>query len=332
MEGETLHEWSRAFGEIWPSRASSDLVGSECWRDVHVYPDGGLLAMFDGLGLVRLNRDSSVLWSYAGACHDDLCVSDDGLIYILEQRPRSSGDNGGDGTAEADVVTVLTADGERVGSVDILRALRRSQYAPLEYRVSSESEGLGANAMHVLDATLSDVSDAFSAGNLLLSLGNVESVVVLDPSAEKIVWAMTGRWRGQHAPALLPSGRLLVFNNEAGPQAGGGAYVGPRESAVVELDPFTQVTHWSYPGSSGGTLYSETAGFCQRLPNGNTLVTESDAGRAVEVTPEGRVVWEYLSSFRAGAESELVATLLKVQRMSLSLGEYWTSGSRVEES
>jgi hypothetical protein len=31
----------------------------------------------------------------------------------------------------------------------------------------------------------------------------------------------------------------------------------------------------------------------QRLPNGNTLICEADPGRVFEVTPAGKVVWEY---------------------------------------
>jgi hypothetical protein len=31
----------------------------------------------------------------------------------------------------------------------------------------------------------------------------------------------------------------------------------------------------------------------QRLPNGNTLIADSDAGVIFEVTPEGQTVWEY---------------------------------------
>jgi hypothetical protein len=33
----------------------------------------------------------------------------------------------------------------------------------------------------------------------------------------------------------------------------------------------------------------------QRLPNGNTLITESEAGRLLEVTADGEVVWEYIN-------------------------------------
>src|SRR5262245_65643091 len=38
-------------------------------------------------------------------------------------------------------------------------------------------------------------------------------------------------------------------------------------------------------------------GCAQRLPNGNTLITESSFGRFFEVTKEGEIVWEYVNPF-----------------------------------
>src|SRR5258706_14516162 len=38
-------------------------------------------------------------------------------------------------------------------------------------------------------------------------------------------------------------------------------------------------------------------GNAQRLPNGNTLITESSFGRFFEVTKEGEIVWEYVNPF-----------------------------------
>ena len=35
----------------------------------------------------------------------------------------------------------------------------------------------------------------------------------------------------------------------------------------------------------------------QRLPNGNTLITEGSDGRIFEVTVEHEIVWEYLSPY-----------------------------------
>jgi hypothetical protein len=48
-----------------------------------------------------------------------------------------------------------------------------------------------------------------------------------------------------------------------------------------------------YSGSSEQPFYTGIMGKHQWLPNGNTLITESVKGRAFEIDPEGKLVWEY---------------------------------------
>ncbi len=50
---------------------------------------------------------------------------------------------------------------------------------------------------------------------------------------------------------------------------------------------------WSY--SDPGTFYSSFISGAQRLPGGNTLICSGAQGRVFEVTPDGRIVWEYLN-------------------------------------
>jgi len=130
---------------------------------------------------------------------------------------------------------------------------------------------------------------AFRTGNVLLSPREIDAVVVLDLEAERVVWALTGSWRSQHQPSLLGDGHLLVFDNDG--DAG--------RSRVIEFDPVTRSVTWVLSGKQHG-FDSPTCGSSQRLPNGNTLVTESDGGRALEVTPQGRLVWEYETPHHAG--------------------------------
>lgn len=42
-------------------------------------------------------------------------------------------------------------------------------------------------------------------------------------------------------------------------------------------------------------FYTEFQGKWQLLDNGNLLLTESQAGRVVEVAPDGRSVWEWIA-------------------------------------
>lgn len=45
-------------------------------------------------------------------------------------------------------------------------------------------------------------------------------------------------------------------------------------------------------------ILSEWGGAVQRLPNGTTLITETAHGRAFEVTPKRRIVWEFTNPER----------------------------------
>ena len=50
---------------------------------------------------------------------------------------------------------------------------------------------------------------------------------------------------------------------------------------------------WSYLADPPEDFFSKARGGAQQLPNGNVLITETDKGRAFEVTLEGEIVWEF---------------------------------------
>ncbi|MCB1057652.1 MAG: hypothetical protein KDD11_19295, partial [Acidobacteria bacterium] len=120
-----------------------------------------------------------------------------------------------------------------------------------------------------------------------------------------------GMFRKQHQSSLLPNGHLLLFDNLG---AGG------ERSRVLEIDPIAQRVLWHYGGTPDVDLFSRTLGSCQRLASGNTLITESENGRALEVTPAGETVWEYHNPHRAGDHDELVASLFEVLRLPVGFG------------
>ena len=67
-----------------------------------------------------------------------------------------------------------------------------------------------------------------------------------------------------------------------------------------------------------------TKGSNQRLPNGNTVVTESEKGRIVEVTREGRVVWEYVNPRATLLDPEIRMGILRAERLPLGYPIDWT--------
>jgi hypothetical protein len=101
---------------------------------------------------------------------------------------------------------------------------------------------------------------------------------------------------------------------------------------VVEFEPLSNRTVWEYAGRRDAPLRSRSCGSVQRLPNGNTLITESDNGRAFEVTADKTIVWEYISPHRAGERDEYIATLFEMIRLPPGFPTGWRGDSIPQSS
>jgi hypothetical protein len=77
----------------------------------------------------------------------------------------------------------------------------------------------------------------------------------------------------------------LLFDN-LGNGLGGGS------TRILEVEFESGRILWSYSGGAK-RLRSERSGGQERLPNGNTLISEDERGRVLEVTKDGKIVWEY---------------------------------------
>jgi arylsulfotransferase ASST len=308
MQGRILHRWRCPLRRLWPDLARNpEMAKLEYWRRAHVFPNGDLLAIFEGHGLVRLNARSRVRWAHRGGIHHDLFVTRDGTIYVLDREgkilPRINPRRG----VLEDFVTVLSRTGRLLRKISILKAFERSSYASLVRNMPRRAGDIfHTNTLEVLDGRFAGRHPAFRQGNLLISVFVLDTVAIIDPDLEMVVWARTGGWRHQHQPTFLDNGNLLVFDNLG---------AAPDRSRVMEIDPVSGATVWQYGGTREVDLFTKTLGSAQRLPNGNTLITESQNGRALEVTPEGRTVWEFYNPHRAGERKELVASLFEMVRL-----------------
>ncbi|MEE8334135.1 MAG: aryl-sulfate sulfotransferase [Alphaproteobacteria bacterium] len=101
-------------------------------------------------------------------------------------------------------------------------------------------------------------------------------------------------WGGPHDFQPLDNGNYMVFANRYGQL--------PRGSKIVEWNPESNETVWEYWGNPTHTFDSHYISGCQRLWNGNTLICEGLWGRIFEVTPDGEIVWEYISPFTSHRE------------------------------
>lgn len=315
MDGRLLHRWQLDYRDAFPEADPEWLkrAGTQYWRRVRLLDGGDLLAIYDYHGLVRIDRDSRLLWASPGQYHHDLWLGD-GRLWVLRVSPSAAGALPGRGSVlEEELVLLDPRDGRVLRTVSLLDAFRRSRYAGILARLPEIEDVFHGNTIEILSGP--DPRGVFTPGRALVSLRNIHTVAVVDLERERVVWATTGPWRMQHEPHILPGGSMLLFDNLGVPDY----------SRVLELDPFSKQVLWSYGGSREEAFHSEGMGTQQRLPNGSTLITDSFSGRAFEVTPVKRVVWRFDNPARAGEDGAYVAVVPELLRIDPARTAGWLS-------
>jgi hypothetical protein len=233
-------------------------------------------------------------------------VGDDGGIYALTHEIRNNEYRDFPQLAVPridDFVVVLSPDGEELEKVSIADALIDSPYARLLTRVVWYTKGdyLHTNGIDVLEPGDTAKLPHARPGQVLLSFREIDTIAVLDLDEERIVWAVRGPWLAQHDPDILPDGNILLFDNLGNflNADGADAEDGGGRSRILEFDPSTMAIMWQYAGTVEEPFDSDVRASQERLPNGNTLITEETGGRILEVTPDHEIVWEFVNPVRA---------------------------------
>lgn len=309
-DGNTVHEWAfDVFKDIERYNLPDyvrDQEGNtyDYWSRVEPVENGAILVVYKHVGLFKLDRDSNIIWKNWMRAHHDAEFAPDGSIYTIGRVDRTMFEFEEVVTRAEDYIAHVAADGETIDRISIDNAFRRSPYAPLLRHAGDVKGYLHSNKVVWLDGRWADQAPAFRKGNLLVSCRNIDTIAVIDAQSKEVVWALHGMWVRQHEPIMLDD-TMLIFDNRG--------YNG--QSRVMELNPFTQDVVWSYAGSKERPFFTEIGGVCQRLSNGNTLITESTQGRAFEVTPEKEIVWEYLNPAKVKGSEGRISPLFEVRRL-----------------
>ena len=327
MAGRGGHTWGVPFRSVWQAdaRVRQPLPDGRIFmRAVRMQPDGSLIAVFEavgdtpyGYGLVKVDRDSRVVWTYLEHVHHDVDLAPDGRLVTLIQEPNSE-DIGRPNLLRRlrldDSVVVLSPDGEELHRVHLLTALLNSRYARLldlvPWYTVPKGDILHANAVDYIDAAQAAAGPFAEEGQILVSFREIGVIAVLDLEREEIVWALRGAWIGQHDPDILANGNILMFDNN-------GDFGEAGRSRVIEVDPSTTAIVWSYSGTPERPMESIIRSSQQRLPNGNTLFEESDGGRLVEVSAAGEIGWEFVNPVRGGERDERIPVVMLGERRPL---------------
>ncbi len=186
--------------------------------------------------------------------------------------------------------------------------------------------------------------ERFHPDNIIWDGRETNIIAIIDKRTGKIVWKLgpdysapevkpIGWIIGQHHAHIIPKGlpgegNLLVFDNggwagygQPNPSSAYGLKHALRDySRVLEINPVTLEIEWQYTPTEANfqapldsyRFYSPYISSAQRLPNGNTLITEGADGRIFEVTREHELVWEYISPYKNKRNSNMVYRAYRV--------------------
>ena len=171
--------------------------------------------------------------------------------------------------------------------------------------------------------------DRFHPDNIIADGRETNIIFIVSKETGEIVWKVgpyydhtpekeLGWIIGQHHAHMIPrglpgEGNIIVYDNggwagygSPNPGSPTGAKNALRDySRVLEFDPIALKTVWQHTPQEAGFVhptdsnryYSPFISSVQRLPNGNTLITEGSGGRIFEVTAQHELVWEYISPY-----------------------------------
>lgn len=297
MEGHELHSWTPQMEFKTP------------WQHTQMLPDGSILAVAKDKYIAKISWHSKVIWVKKGRYHHDVSLDSSGRIYTIKRAEKYIAlDAQSNYPIVDDRIEILSATGELISDFSVYDLVKDKMKRPLLHRaierakkkqfvVTSDVTNYSGrplienSAFDVLHTNTvlpveRDVFEGCKKGDLLISVRNIDLIGCVDSANNKLRWSWGQRQLSrQHHPNFLKNGNILIFNNR------------PRKklSEVVELNPKTSTIDWK-TNELTPPFFSITRGSAQRLPNGNTLIGESDFGRVLEVTADQELVWEYFNS------------------------------------
>ena len=321
MDGNLIHKWTEESGR------------SKTWNHVELGENGSAFTIDVDRRLLKIKPDSTTEWSHKAGHHHDIAIAENKDIYTLTHKNDIVFYHGIPLPILNDYITVLSPEGKVLSETslyDILKdhvpfrsvksiyryMLSRRAFVPsLKHQFRKKKRPLlFRKDMDIFHTNSIELMDRSIAGfcnkeDWLISIRQLDLICVVNPKTAKVTWEWGPKELSrQHNPTLLANGNILIFDN--------GVKTG--FSRIVELDPLKKKVVWEYKANPPQDFYSRGRGGVQRLPNGNTLITESDRGHVFEVTPGGKIVWEFYNPQKRGT---FRAAIYRMNRISLTPDE-----------
>ncbi len=328
MDGNVVHRWSLPYRKVWdqsPRGAEPRPDNLMFWDKVRMLPNGDLIAIYSaandspwGYGMIKIDRDSRLLWGYHAHTHHDLDITPDGRVIALTNAYSDESIDAFNALEphwlEDYVVELDGESGKELSKTSLSHAFLNSPYRELIYAIPrlALDDPLHTNSVQFIDnATARAFAPARgNANQVMVSFRNPSAIGLMDLNSGEMTWARRGPWLSQHYGRALPNGNFMLFDNL-------GNFEEKNGSRVLEVNPLNDAIFWRYTGNKEHPFESGIRSSAEALPNGNRLITESDGGRLFEVNRAGDIVWEFINPVRGGGKDQFIPVVSAGQRITL---------------
>ena len=321
--GEVVHEWryNRVLLDDLAA-TSATTAGARIFPvGAHVFDNGDLLVTLQGfpanpygIGLLKIDCKSNVVWSLAKNAHHWFSIDEDGTIYTPAHRlidaPYRLGEttaflDSSTGKILEDLIQIVSPDGQIREEISVTQLLVDVGLLGL-FRGESNAEGidregvamrfnagdpLHLNSVRLVRAGETQPGGLLTPGDLILSLRNINTVAVMDGKSRRIKWTSVGSFVQQHSPVPFNGGLLLLDNRGGGSATGG--------SRLARIDFESRFSQTVFPKNVALPEPFETwrAGHIALHPSGKrALIASTYQGVVWEIDLEsGSVLWEFIN-------------------------------------
>ena len=325
-DGSLVAEWPVRFSEIFPNPSHIDFPPATDWNiDLHgalALPDGSVVFNFEYGGLVKLDRCGEIVWTVPRMTHHSVERAEDGGYWVPGRQLVEAGTASPFPPFEPpfyeDTLLKVSADGVVEAEISVpqilydngLEALLTSSGEDFEAGMSWDHEIVHLNKIDELPSTIAGDFPQFEAGDLALSLRQLNMLLVVDPDDGKVKWWRIGPWLRQHDPEFQAGGRIVLFNNNNYRAAYGenpdrGIGMPPRGSTILSIEPGKDSYRVLYGARAGEDLLTVIRGKVQMTDAGGLMVTEFEGGRVFETDAAGNITWEYVNRYNAKRVAEI---------------------------
>ena len=304
-DGEALHRWRIDwFDGFWPDphhipkKSMPRKRPATFIHGIALLKNGDLVFNLEQLGMARMELCGNVVWRLPYQTHHALHVDETGNIWVAGQkliRERSRNLPGYRPPFWEYTVLKVTPGGETLREISVPGLLIKNGLQGLLYMSATKdrSTEVSGDTLHLNDVEIFPSHlqpGVFERGDVMISLRNIHAIMVFNPDTLNIKYLSIGKVVRQHDPDFVDGERISIFDNNLVASDSQASH-----SRIVVMSARNDQVQVIYSGSVERPFYTDIMGKHQWLPNGNILITESTEGRAFEIDPEGKLVWEYFN-------------------------------------